>query len=117
MGIIRTAAIVAVAITLIPSDPRDRAHLYAKAQDTVAWATTFCDRNEKTCANGAQLRDAFLEKAAFAASSAYDIALVQLTDDRDDSVLEEPTARAQSRQRAYGTLTSYDRQAAWRGHR
>ena len=117
MGLIRNAAILAVAITLIPADPHDRAQLYVKAQEGVDWASTFCDRNRQTCLHGAELRDAFLEKAAFAASSAYEIALVQLTgepgEDRMQAVLRTSSPRRYTRD----TLTQYDRQTEWRGHR
>lgn len=117
MGLIRNAAIVAVAITLIPSDPQDRAHIYAKAHDGVRWATTFCERNKQTCIHGGELRDAFLEKAAFAASSAYDIAVVHLTGTADRENLDTISSRTPARQPQVGTLTGFDRQTAWRGHR
>ena len=118
MGLIRNAAIIAVAITLIPADPQDRAQLYAKAQNGVTWATTFCDRNKVTCVKGKELRDAFFEKASFAAATAYDIAMTQLTDQHDGVqpaviYLDEPRRPTRTR----GTLSSYDRNIAWRGHR
>jgi len=116
MGLIRNAAIVAVAITLIPADPQDRANLYSKAHQGVAWATTFCDRNKTSCEKGVELRDAFLEKAAFAASSAYDIAVVHLTGTEDMQNLDTMQSRPAVAQRtARGTLSRYDRQAEWRG--
>lgn len=115
MGLIRNAAIVAIAITLIPADPQDRAHLYNKAHEGVAWASTFCERNEHTCEKGVELRDAFLEKAAFAASSAYDIALVHLTGADDHQNLDRLQARETPRRHAMGTLTGHDRQIEWRG--
>lgn len=115
MGLIRNAAIVAVAITLIPADPQDRAQLYSKAQDGVAWASTFCERNEKTCVRGVELRDAFLEKAAFAASSAYDIAIVHLTGADQGQDLDRLQARPATQRYARGTLTGHDRQTEWRG--
>lgn len=116
MGLIRNAAIIAVAITLIPADPQDRAQLYAKAHQGVAWATTFCERNVTTCKKGAELRDAFVEKASFAASSAYDIALVQLTGSAGSQNLDVIEARPVVNRPDRGTLTRLDRQAAWRGH-
>ncbi len=117
MGLIRNAAIIAVAITLVPADPQDRAHLYSKANQGVAWATTFCDRNKATCKKGVELRDAFLEKAAFAASSAYDIAIVHLTGTDDTQNLDAMHARPAVHRHARGTLTRYDRQTEWRGQR
>lgn len=119
MGLIRNAAIIAVAITLIPADPQDRANLYAKAQNGVIWAATFCDRNEKTCVRGRELRDAFFEKASFAAAAAYDIALTQLTEqDGQARPALLPVSEPQPRPTTYrrGTLTAYDRDIAWRGH-
>ncbi len=115
MGLIRNAAILAIAITLIPADPQDRGHLYSKANDGVVWAATFCDRNKTACVKGAELRDAFVEKAAFAASSAYDIAIVHLSGANDYQNLDYMQTRQRQQRPAMGTLTGHDRQARWRG--
>lgn len=118
MGLIRTAAVVAVAITLIPADPQHRAQLYAKAHDGVTWTVTFCDRNEETCERGLMLRESFMEKAAFAASAAYNLAIQHLTDEGDrgsgmQNALAQNTAH---RLEHRGTLTDRDRRPHWRGH-
>jgi len=115
MGLIRNAAIIAVAITLIPADPQDRAQLYSKAHQGVTWASTFCERNKTTCIKGAELRDAFLEKAAFAASSAYDIALVHMTGEDKYQSLDALHTQQAPQRRQIGTLTGHDRQTDWRG--
>lgn len=117
MGLIRNAAIVAVAITLIPADPQDRAQLYAKAHDGVAWISTFCDRNEATCVKGQQFGDAFVEKAGFAAAAAYDIALTHMTETDQPNELGQSQFRPLRHFQSNETLTVYDRKVAWRGHR
>lgn len=120
MGFVRKAAILAVAITLIPSDPQDRARLYAKAQDTAAWAATFCERNEATCEQAQELQQAFVEKASFAASAAYDIAVAQIAEGDNEISQRPPRHTWQPAQRtdwrSGGTLTALDREVAWRGH-
>jgi len=117
MGLIKTAAIIAVGITLIPADPQDRANLYSKAHGVVHWAATFCDRYPKTCEHGHEIREAFLEKATFAASSAYEIVLLQLTSDQNISDTAFAMPAAYPARQIPGTLTRYDRQAEWRGRR
>ena len=115
MGLIRNAAVIAVAITLIPADPQERANLYNKAHQGVTWASTFCERNKKTCIKGTELRDAFLEKASFAASSAYDIALVHMTGEDHNQNLDAMHTQYSQQRPAIGTLTGHDRQTKWRG--
>lgn len=119
MGLIRNAAIVAVAITLIPADPEDRAYLYSKAHQGVAWTMTFCDRNQNTCAHGHAFKEAFLEKASFAASAAYELAVVHLLDDQDNMRQQprfvEAIELAPQQPRRTGTLTALDREISWRG--
>lgn len=118
MGLIRTAAVVAVAITLIPSDPQQRAQLYAKAHDSVTWTITFCDRNEKTCERGRLLREAFVEKASFAASASYNLAMQHLTEPDQRDTLQPVRAREPLRPVDYrGTLTDRDLRPQWRGTR
>ncbi|MCH9764620.1 MAG: hypothetical protein K0U34_01320, partial [Alphaproteobacteria bacterium] len=96
---------------------QDRANLYTKAHNVAHWTATFCDRNEKTCEHGAELRDIFLEKASFAAASAYEIALVQLTGEQLEPSTANTFNQSYRARPALGTLTHYDRQAEWRGRR
>ena len=116
MGLIRTAIVAGICISLIPAEQKDREALYQRVEAAVAWSSTFCTRNAKTCENAEVMWDAFIDKASFALSSGYDIAIRQLADDRSVHGEPLPPVRPASHRLQQGTLTAEDRLYQWRGH-
>lgn len=132
MGLIRTAIVAGICVSLIPAEQKDREVLYQRVEAAVAWTSTFCTRNQKTCENAEVLWAAFLDKGSFALASGYDIAIRHLTTSQD------PAGPPSNQQTVYsqnpaiehsplpplapagyhpdrGTLTAEDRQYRWRG--
>jgi hypothetical protein len=123
MGLIRTAIVAGICISLVPADQKDREVLYQRAESAVQWTSTFCTRNPRTCENAGVLWTAFVDKAAFAAASGYDIAIRHMgqseADTRIISTVTAPHAQPVHRVSATAppdTLTTTDRQYQWRGH-
>jgi hypothetical protein len=117
MFLIRVAFWLGLVVLLLPTDERQQARLYSSVSAAVERVTTFCDRNPKVCATGAELWTAFLKKAEFGARLAIDLAS---SPRKEADTPVEPSGRplrpplrptAQPR----GNLTSSDRAPAWRG--
>ncbi len=132
MGLLRIAIVIAAGVAVLPSDRESQDKLYAHAANATTWAVTFCDRNAKTCEQGAELWTKFAAKAQFGAKMALDLAREssneQIASDSgrdyrngDDS--RQAPLPAQSAERASpavferrgGTLTAEDLKPAWRG--
>jgi Family of unknown function (DUF5330) len=62
-----------LAVLLLPTDENQQAKLSETASATVERIATFCDRNGKACAAGAEFWSTFLKKAEFGARVAADL--------------------------------------------
>jgi len=67
MFLFRIVFWLGLAVLLLPTEENQQARLYETASATVERITTFCDRNPKTCAAGAEFWSTFLKKAEFGA--------------------------------------------------
>jgi hypothetical protein len=118
MFLIRVAFWLGLLVLLLPTDERQQARLYNSVAAAVERMTTFCDRNPKVCATGAELWAAFVKKAEFGARLAVDLARSSARKDADAPA--ESSARPlrpalQPSAQPRGTLTPSDRAPAWRG--
>ena len=62
-----------LAVLLLPTEENQQARLHETASATVERIATFCDRNPKTCAAGAEFWSTFVKKAEFGARIAADL--------------------------------------------
>jgi hypothetical protein len=117
MFLIRVMFWLGVAVLLLPSDARQQARLYQTAAATVERVSSFCDRNPKVCAGGAELWANFLKKAEFAAHLAIDLVSGPARQDERTPAEVEGGGRAQAKPTAAprGTLTPNDLAPPWRG--
>jgi len=67
MFLFRIVFWLGLAVLLLPTEENQQAKLYDTASATVERIATFCDRNPKTCAAGAEFWSTFLKKAEFGA--------------------------------------------------
>ena len=116
MFLIRVAFWLGLIVLLLPTDERQQARLYSSVAAAVERVTTFCDRNPKVCATGAELWSTFLKKAEFAVRLAIDLAS---SPRKEGDTPAEPTRSLRPPLRPsvqpHGTLTPSDRAPAWRG--
>lgn len=121
MGLIRTAAVLAVGVALMPSDKAQQERLYDNAATAVHWTVTFCDRNERTCENAGTAWDVFVAKAQFAGQLAYDLAqrYAASGSEQTPAAVYAPAAlkteQGVADPRRRGTLTQSDLEPDWRG--
>ena len=121
MGLLRTAAIIAVGVALLPSDREQQEQLYKRAASAATWAVTFCDRNGPTCEQGEKLWAQFVAKAEFGAKLAYDMIRSSQEAEtkigaKEDADTEAPARIAPASVRPLdGTLTPQDLKPVWRG--
>jgi len=108
MFLIRLMFWLGFAVLLLPADERQQARLYDTAAAAVERMTSFCDRNARTCATGAELWAAFVKKAEFGARMAFDL----MSSRRDGEAAQRPAPQPIG---ARGTLTPSDLAPAWRG--
>lgn len=121
MFVIRLAFWLGLVVLLLPTDEHQQARLYGAAVATIERATTFCDRNPRTCAVGAEAWATFLRKAEFGARMAFD--LVSSRGRSEDEAVAPRAQPAVAKGRAEpkavpgarGTLTPSDLTPAWRG--
>ena len=110
MFFIRLAFWLGVVVLLLPTDERQQARLYSTASTAVERVSTFCDRNPRACAMGADAWAAFLKKAEFGARLAGDLLGV--------GGRQEPNApqnvSTQGKADPRGTLSPMDMQPSWR---
>jgi hypothetical protein len=107
MSILRTAALVAIVVAVLPADKEQQARLFDRAATAVHWTATFCDRNGPTCSQAGEVWSGFVQKAQFGAAMAYELATKSSA--RGSSLL------APASDTARGTLTPEDLEPAWRG--
>jgi hypothetical protein len=116
MFLIRVAFWLGLVVLLLPTDERQQARFYSTVAAAVERVTTFCDRNPKICATGAELWSAFLKKAEFGARLVVDLASSPRKEG-DTPVESTHPLRPPLRPSAqgHGTLTPSDRAPAWHG--
>ena len=73
MFLFRIVFWLGLAVVFLPTEETQQARLYATASATVERIATFCDRNPKTCAAGAEFWSTFVKKAEFGARVAADL--------------------------------------------
>ena len=73
MFLFRIVFWLGLAVMLMPTEEHQQARLYATAAASVERIATFCDRNPKACAAGAEFWSTFLKKAEFASRAAVDL--------------------------------------------
>lgn len=73
MFLFRIVFWLGLAVLLLPTEEHQQAKLYETATASVERIATFCDRNPKTCAAGAEFWSTFLKKAEFASRVAMDL--------------------------------------------
>jgi Family of unknown function (DUF5330) len=117
MFLIRVAFWLGLIVLLLPTDERQQARLYSSVAAAVERVTTFCDRNPKVCATGAELWAAFLKKAEFGVRMAVDLASSSARKESDtpESGVRPPRPPSRPGAQPRGTLTQSDRAPAWRG--
>jgi Family of unknown function (DUF5330) len=108
-------------VLVLPTDERQQARLYETTAATVERLATFCERNAKACAAGAEFWSTFVKKAEFAARVAIDLAtsrgqrpeggLAASTPRPNGAPAAEPRATPAPR----NTLTREDLGPTWRG--
>ncbi len=114
MGLFRLAAIVAVGVSLLPSDSEKQRQLYTRAASAATWTLTFCERNAATCTQAAGLWSEFSKKAEFGAKLAYDVMRDNQVASSNDAVTSAPVSFEVSPP-SPGTLNERDMKPAWRG--
>ena len=73
MFLFRIVFWLGLAVVFLPTEETQQARLYETASATVERIATFCDRNPKTCAAGAEFWSTFVKKAEFGARVATDL--------------------------------------------
>jgi len=73
MFLFRIVFWLGLAVLLLPTEENQQARLYETASATVERIASFCDRNPKTCAAGAEFWSTFVKKAEFGARVAADL--------------------------------------------
>ena len=122
MGLFKFAAIVAVGVSLLPTEREKQEQLYQRAASAASWTITFCDRNAATCSNASNLWSEFSKKAEFGAKLALDVIRENETT-AAKSTFQPPAYQPASSQPsprsleypASGTLTREDMKPLWRG--
>lgn len=117
MFFIRMAFWLGVAVMLLPTDAQQQARLYSTAVNAVERASTFCDRNARTCEMGAQAWAAFLKKAEFGARLLGDM-LTSSTRQPETAAAPAPPRQkvsAATRAGVQNTLLPADLEPSWRG--
>lgn len=74
MGMIRVALGVGLVVLLLPSEEGQQQRLYQNAAYAVERATTFCERNARTCESAGSAWGVFVRKLEFGAKLVYDMA-------------------------------------------
>ena len=74
MRLLKMAFWFGLVILLIPSDEAQQAKLYQNASVAIERATTFCDRNARSCEVASAAWGVFVKKLEIAARMGYDLA-------------------------------------------
>ena len=112
MFFIKLAFWLGVVVLLLPTDAQQQARLYQTAVTTIERASTFCDRNARTCEIAAEGWASFLKKAEFAARLAGDLIAQQGRQQAPERPEGTPSGASSS---VHGTLLPTDMEAGWRG--
>ena len=88
MGLFRIAVGVGLVVLLLPSDEGQQQRLYHNAAYAVERATTFCDRNARTCETANSAWGVFVRKLEFGAKLVYDMATTAAREDDQQPRLE-----------------------------
>jgi Family of unknown function (DUF5330) len=115
MSFIKLAFWLGVLVLLLPTDAQQQARVYSTAVATVERATTFCDRNARTCDMAAEAWAMFLKKAEFGARLVGDLITSQGRQNGPESPTARPQGPAGATSGAHGTLLPTDMEAGWRG--
>jgi hypothetical protein len=117
MFFIRMAFWLGLAVMLLPTDAQQQAKLYSTAVHAVERASTFCDRNARTCEMGAQAWAAFLKKAEFGARLVGDMISSRTGQPETAAVASPPRQKlsATARTDVQNTLLPTDLEPTWRG--
>ena len=115
MFFIRMAFWLGVAVMLLPTDAQQQARLYSTAVHAVERASTFCDRNARTCEMGAQTWAAFLKKAEFGARLLGDMLASRQPETAAVATPPRQKVSASTRSDVQNTLLPTDLEPTWRG--
>jgi len=87
MGLFRMALGVGLVVLLLPSEETQQQRLYQNASYAFERATTFCERNARTCDTASGAWSVFVRKLEFGAKLVYDVATSSSRQDgaRDDA--------------------------------
>src|SRR5258705_13296942 len=108
-------------VLVLPTDERQQARLYETTVATVERLATFCERNGKACAAGAEFWSTFVKKAEFAARVTVD--LITSRGQRPEGGVAAssprptgaPAAEPRPSPAPRNTLSREDPAPAWRG--
>ena len=112
MFLIRLAFWLGVVVLLLPTDTQQQARVYNTAVTAIERATTFCDRNPRTCTVAGEAWAAFLKKAEFGARLLGDLIA---SGGRHNTQDAQPPSGGRASAAQHGTLSSADLEPAWRG--
>ena len=108
MFIVRTVFWLSLVVLILPTDARQQELMTSKVISTVQHITTFCDRNEKICENGAHYWGVFRQKADYGFQLAISLVTERLSGEETDS-------KATLQRSSNSTLRPADLSPAWRG--
>ena len=116
MFLIRTAFWMGVVVLLLPTDKQQQTKLVDTASTAIERLTTFCDRNQQTCAKGAELWAVAKTKAEFGVRMAIDLINERGNKGPNEGVRAAATQAPAGRlQPTRDTLRPDDLKPAWRG--
>ena len=95
MRLLKLAFWIGLVVLLLPSDEAQQAKIYQNASYAIERATTFCDRNARTCDTASSVWAVFLKKLEIAARMGYDLATS--AGNREESARYEPASVPQVR--------------------
>jgi hypothetical protein len=116
MFLFRIVFWLGLAVVLMPTEEHQQARLYETAAASVERIATFCDRNPKACAAGAEFWSTFLKKAEFASRVAVDLISQrgQRADGAAASVRPTGAVASEPRPAPRNTLTREEPGPTWR---
>lgn len=94
MGLLRVAFGVGLVVLLLPSDEGQQQRLYQNTAYAVERATTFCERNARTCESASSAWGVFVRKVEFGAKLVYDMATSTSRDDTQPARYDAAPAAA-----------------------
>lgn len=114
MRLLKLAFWLGLVVLLMPSDEAQQARIYQNAAAALEKATTFCDRNARTCDTANAVWTVFVKKLEFAARMGYELATS--SGRNEDGARYEPAALPSAHVLPQPRSLRPDDQApAWRG--